>query len=310
MSFDWNTQSNHNNVANYQLSGLPYTGKISFTGNTEFDLSLPRVSRWITLQAVGGDVTIYFKTGNHANATGVMFLVNVIHEQSWFNLTGVNGGNFFDGAGIGATHNQTWDYQVIYSDWKNRTVRLVWEETGADSSSGEEYPERSPIEITPEPPEYEEALGNLTISRETGLMPIPMHPGDKVRLDGQDGLTLVVTAGYPDMRKVINELQRMSIDGKLSVDKDGMIHNEFKLQFLDAIRNGESLGTIRKMVADSNFTEYTELYRLLYDEVESFGVEKMPEIIADISKGSYQDVLVVDKEINFIATVSQILGRI
>ena len=125
-----------------------------------------------------------------------------------------------------------------------------------------------------------------------------------------DDLALVVTAGYPDLRKVINELQRMSINGKLSIDKDGMIHNEFKLQFLDAIRNGESLGTIRKMVADSNFTEYTELYRLLYDEVESFGVEKMPEIIADISKGSYQDVLVVDKEINFIATVSNILRRI
>ena len=125
-----------------------------------------------------------------------------------------------------------------------------------------------------------------------------------------DDLALVVTAGYPDMRKVINELQRMSIDGKLSVDKDGMIHNEFKLQFLDAIRSGESISVIRKMVADSNFTEYTELYRLLYDEVESFGVEKMPEIIADISKGSYQDVLVVDKEINFIATVSNILRRI
>mgnify|MGYP003300629605 FL=1 len=125
-----------------------------------------------------------------------------------------------------------------------------------------------------------------------------------------DDLALVVTAGYPDLRKVINELQRMSINGKLSVDKDGMIHNEFKLQFLDAIRNGESISTIRKMVADSNFTDYTELYRLLYDEVESFGVEKMPEIIADISKGSYQDVLVVDKEINFIATVSNILGRI
>ena len=125
-----------------------------------------------------------------------------------------------------------------------------------------------------------------------------------------DDLALVVTAGYPDLRKVINELQRMSINGKLSVDKDGMIHNEFKLQFLDAIRNGESIGTIRKMVADSNFTEYTELYRLLYDEVESFGIDKMPEIIADISEGSYQDVLVVDKEINFIATVSNILGRI
>ena len=38
-------------------------------------------------------------TGSQANATGVEFPVNVIHEESWFNLTGVNGGNFFDGAG-------------------------------------------------------------------------------------------------------------------------------------------------------------------------------------------------------------------
>ena len=133
-------------------------------------------------------------TGLQANATGVEFPVNVIHEESWFNLTGINGGNFFDGAGIGTTHNQTWDYQVIYSDWDNRTVRLVWEESGADASSGEEFPERSPIEVQPEPPEVDEALGNLTVSRETGLMPIPMIPGDSIRLDGQPGLTLIVTA--------------------------------------------------------------------------------------------------------------------
>ena len=125
-----------------------------------------------------------------------------------------------------------------------------------------------------------------------------------------DDLALVVTAGYPDLRKVINELQRMSIDGKLSIDKDGMIHNEFKLQFLEAISSVTDIRTIRKMVADSNFTDYTELFRLLYDEIDSYGKDKVPEIIADISQGSYQDVLVVDKEINFIATVSNILRRL
>ena len=125
-----------------------------------------------------------------------------------------------------------------------------------------------------------------------------------------DDLALVVTAGYPDLRKVINELQRMSINGKLTVDKDGMIHNEFKLQFLEAISSVTDIRTIRKMVADSNFTDYTELFRLLYDEIDSYGRDKVPEIIADISQGSYQDVLVVDKEINFIATVSNILRRL
>ena len=125
-----------------------------------------------------------------------------------------------------------------------------------------------------------------------------------------DDLALVVTAGYPDLRKIINDLQRQVIDGKLKIDKDGMLHNEFKLQFLEMIRNKSDLRSIRKLIADSNFSDYTELFRLLYDEVETFTGDKIPEVITDISSGAYQDVLVVDKEINFIATVSNILRRL
>jgi len=125
-----------------------------------------------------------------------------------------------------------------------------------------------------------------------------------------DDLALVVTAGYPDLRKIINDLQRQVIDGKLKIDKDGMLHNEFKLRFLEMIRDKSDLRSIRKLIADSNFSDYTELFRLLYDEVETFTGDKIPEVITDISSGAYQDVLVVDKEINFIATVSNILRRI
>ena len=125
-----------------------------------------------------------------------------------------------------------------------------------------------------------------------------------------DDLALVVTAGYPDLRKIINDLQRQVIDGKLKIDKDGMLHNEFKLRFLEMIRSKSDLRSIRKLIADSNFSDYTELFRLLYDEVETFTDDKIPEVIVDISSGAYQDVLVVDKEINFIATVSNILRRI
>ena len=76
------------------------------------------------------------------------------------------------------------------------------------------------------------------------------------------------------------------------------------------IQNGVDLRTIRKFVADSNFTDYTELYRFLYDEVENISVDKLPEVIVDISNGAYQDVLVVDKEINFMATIANILRRL
>jgi len=125
-----------------------------------------------------------------------------------------------------------------------------------------------------------------------------------------DDLALVVTAGYPDLRRVINELQRMSIDGKLKIDKDGMLHNEFKLQFLEMIKNNSDIRAIRKLIADSGFSDYTELFRFLYDEVENITSDKMPDVISEISKGAYQDVLVVDKEINFIATVSSILEKL
>jgi len=125
-----------------------------------------------------------------------------------------------------------------------------------------------------------------------------------------DDLALVVTAGYPDLRKVINELQRMSIDGKLTIDKDGMIHNEFKLQFLQLLQSNSDIRTIRKLIADSGFSDYTELFRFMYDEVENITSDKIPDIIAEISKGAYQDVLVVDKEINFIATVSSIMRKL
>ncbi len=146
------------------------------------------------VQGSFGIVRYIEETGDQANATGQVFLVNVIHEESWFNLTGVGGGNFFDGAGVGANHNESWDYQVVQSDWDNRTVRIVWEETGADASSGDELPERSPIMKNASAPESEESLGDVTISRETGLMPIPMNPGDNIRLNGQEGLVLVIEA--------------------------------------------------------------------------------------------------------------------
>ncbi len=134
-------------------------------------------------------------TGMQVNSSGQEHLVNVILQESWFNITGVNGGNFFDGAGVGATHNQTWDYQAVQSDWDNRTVRLVWRQTGPDASEGENFPERSPVQQNATAPVAEENLGDVTVGRETGWMPIPLNTNDRLRLNGQEGLTLTVEVG-------------------------------------------------------------------------------------------------------------------
>ena len=95
------------------------------------------------VQGTFGVVRDIEETTTQANYTGVTFPVNIVHQEEWFNITGINGGNFFDGAGAGAYHNESWSYDVIYSDWTNRTVRIIWSETGPDASSGDERPERS-----------------------------------------------------------------------------------------------------------------------------------------------------------------------
>ena len=147
------------------------------------------------VQGTFGVVQTIEQTGKQRNHTLVEHDVNVIHSETWFNVTGIGGSNFFGGSGAGSYHNDSYIYQATNADWDNRTVRLVWTETGPDPSSGDERPERSPIEQDPTPPEVEEALGNISVGREAGFAPVPMETGDVVRLLAQDGIVLTVTAG-------------------------------------------------------------------------------------------------------------------
>ncbi len=126
------------------------------------------------------------------NASGVTFDVNVIHQEDWFNISGLGGGSFLDGAGVGAHHNESWSYDVVGIDYDNRTVRLIWEQTGPDPSEGDERPPRSPVPLEAQAPEPVDGLGEVDVGRETGLVPIPMQAGDRVVLNGQEGLTMQV----------------------------------------------------------------------------------------------------------------------
>ena len=125
------------------------------------------------------------------NATGVAFDTNVIFTESWLNLSGI-GNNPFD---MEAVHNKTWDYEVPEEHWENRTVRLRWDSMeGGEPSEGDEFPERSPIQVDLEAPEANSTLGDVDITRETGLAPAGLTIGDRVDLLGSELMHLSVTA--------------------------------------------------------------------------------------------------------------------
>ena len=118
-----------------------------------------------------------------------------------------------------------------------------------------------------------------------------------------DDVALIVNAGYPDIRRVINSAQRQIIDGKLTIDTSSVIQNNYKLQLLEMLSNGAKLNDIRQLIADNSISDYSELYRLLYDEVDNYGNGKQAECIMNIAEAQYQDVHVVDKEINFMSLI-------
>ena len=122
-----------------------------------------------------------------------------------------------------------------------------------------------------------------------------------------DDIRLVTDAGYPDIRRVINSAQRQVVDGKLKIDTSSIIQNNYKLQLIEHLSNGSKLNDIRQLIADNSISDYSELYRLLYDEVETYGKGKVAECILNIAEAQYQDVNVVDKEINFMSLIIRLL---
>jgi hypothetical protein len=148
-------------------------------------------------QGTFGVVRTIEDTTTQANETGTMFDVIIVHQEDWFNITGIAALPNSD-LGAGAHHNESWSYDAKQADWENRTIRTVWSQTGPDPSSGDIIHSNSPIQTSPEPPTVEEGIGDISISRETGFAPIDAITGDVFVLDQQDGMVLTVTAGQEE----------------------------------------------------------------------------------------------------------------
>ena len=116
-------------------------------------------------------------------------------------------------------------------------------------------------------------------------------------------VALIVNASYPDIRRVINSAQRQIVDGGLKIDTSSVIQNNYKLQLLEMLSSGVKFNDMRQLIADNSISDYSEIYRLLYDDVETYSNGHEAECILAIAEGQYQDVNVVDKEINFMSTI-------
>ena len=133
-----------------------------------------------------------------------------------------------------------------------------------------------------------------------------------------DDVGTLVNGGYPDIRRIINFAQRQVVDGKLSIEQDNLVAidlniNVFCSQLVNVLKTQskkDAFVTIRKMLADNKITDFADLFRLLYDEVDDYGKGHIAESILTIAKYQLSDAQVVDKEINSMAMLTELLGVI
>ncbi len=131
--------------------------------------------------------------------------------------------------------------------------------------------------------------------------------------DTMEDIKVLVDSGYPDIRRVINSAQRNVVNGKLKLDTSSIIQNDYKLKLLKIIETQDkktAFKDIRQLVADSQITDFADLFRLLYDEVDGYGKGHVAECILIIAKYELSDSRVVDKEINAMAMIIELLGVI
>mgnify|MGYP003652063888 FL=1 len=128
-----------------------------------------------------------------------------------------------------------------------------------------------------------------------------------------EDLKVLIDSGYPDIRRIINAAQRNVVKGKLKLDITSIIQNDYKLKLLKILKTQDKKNAfkdIRQLLLDNKITDFADLFRLLYDEVDDWGSGHVAECILIIARYELSDGQVPDKEINAMAMLIELLGVI
>jgi len=124
----------------------------------------------------------------------------------------------------------------------------------------------------------------------------------------RDDLKIIVNQYYPDLRKCLNTIQLSTRDQKLVIDKSVLVSSNYMTQVLKELASKKSWKTIRQIIADANIQDFEELYRYLYDNADKFASGKEGMVAYHINEYSYQSNFRIDKEINCMALINQLIN--
>ena len=120
----------------------------------------------------------------------------------------------------------------------------------------------------------------------------------------------LITRHFPDYRRIINELQRYSVSGKIDVGILVNLGDESYSQLVKDLK-GKNFTEVRKWVGKNSDIDSSELFRMLYDKaVEYVDTSSIPQMILIIAEYQYRAAFVSDREINTMAALTEIMSQV
>ena len=119
----------------------------------------------------------------------------------------------------------------------------------------------------------------------------------------------LITKHFPDYRRVLNELQRYSVSGKID---SGILVNMSQESFKDLIKlmKEKDFTNVRKWVGKNSDSDTVALFRELYDTSVTYMVaESIPSLVLVLADYQYKAAFVADHELNIMAALTEIMAN-
>ena len=117
----------------------------------------------------------------------------------------------------------------------------------------------------------------------------------------------LVLKHFPDFRRVINELQKYSLNGVIDEGILKQSSDENFDELFNALR-GKNFSVMRKWVAQNIDNDHVRLYRQIYDTLNNrFEKKSIPQAVLLIADYSYKSAFVADQEVNMVACLTEMM---
>lgn len=117
----------------------------------------------------------------------------------------------------------------------------------------------------------------------------------------------------PDIRRIINDIQKFSVNGKLDIKND--VSQTFVSNIINKLVNKQDLFLLRKEIIENEkfFSgDYHSFLKQTFEFIYQMDIEphKKTECLMVLAKGMESDAFVIDKEINCFATLINVSRNI